>query len=214
MPLPTTLTRRLATVIMVAVAFVLLSVCPVAADATLLFSPQDDIAAIIGSWNLSQSAEAQDNSDAVFDREPAQVAKVEAAWERMFKREVRQDYAAGMRLPPVFPEEDGSWPAAADRSRNPRPAPSAPQAPANGPAQVWVNTRSGKYFLPGSRYYGKTKEGAYLSAEACGRRATSPPSEPPPPSPSSSQGELAPFLPKPAAWNRSPFPLPCHVHGE
>ena len=29
--------------------------------------------------------------------------------------------------------------------------------------QVWVNTRSGKYFRSGSRYYGKTKAGKYLS---------------------------------------------------
>lgn len=28
--------------------------------------------------------------------------------------------------------------------------------------QVWVNTHSGKYFLPGSRYYGNTKQGAYM----------------------------------------------------
>ena len=81
----------------------------------------------------------------------------------MFKREVRQDYAAGMRLPPMFPEEDGARPAAS-RSRNAQPAPSAPP-PASGPTQVWVNTRSGKYFVPGSRYYGKTKEGAYMTEE-------------------------------------------------
>ena len=28
--------------------------------------------------------------------------------------------------------------------------------------QVWVNLKSGKYFYPGTRYYGKTKEGKYL----------------------------------------------------
>jgi hypothetical protein len=26
-------------------------------------------------------------------------------------------------------------------------------------SEVWANTRSGKYFKPGSRYYGKTKQG-------------------------------------------------------
>jgi len=31
--------------------------------------------------------------------------------------------------------------------------------------QVWVNTKSGKYWKPGSRYYGKTKQGEYLSEE-------------------------------------------------
>ncbi|MBW0000331.1 MAG: hypothetical protein JO015_14620 [Verrucomicrobia bacterium] len=39
-------------------------------------------------------------------------------------------------------------------------------APASTPAaagQVWVNTRSGKYWRPGSRYYGKTKQGKFMS---------------------------------------------------
>lgn len=31
------------------------------------------------------------------------------------------------------------------------------------PDQVWINTKSGKYWKPGSRYYGKTKKGEYLS---------------------------------------------------
>ena len=42
--------------------------------------------------------------------------------------------------------------------------------PATTPAaagQVWVNTRSGKYWRPGSSYYGKTKQGKFMSeAEA------------------------------------------------
>ena len=29
--------------------------------------------------------------------------------------------------------------------------------------EVWVNTRSGKYWKPGSRFYGKTKEGEFMS---------------------------------------------------
>jgi hypothetical protein len=29
--------------------------------------------------------------------------------------------------------------------------------------EVWVNTRSAKYWKPGSRYYGKTKEGEFMS---------------------------------------------------
>ena len=31
------------------------------------------------------------------------------------------------------------------------------------PGRVWVNTRSGKYWKPGSRYYGKTKQGKFMS---------------------------------------------------
>jgi hypothetical protein len=34
-----------------------------------------------------------------------------------------------------------------------------PAATAN---EVWVNTRSGKYWKPGSRFYGKTKEGEFM----------------------------------------------------
>jgi hypothetical protein len=27
---------------------------------------------------------------------------------------------------------------------------------------MWVNTRSGKYWKPGSRFYGKTKQGEFM----------------------------------------------------
>lgn len=47
-------------------------------------------------------------------------------------------------------------------------AASAPVSPGNG--QVWVNTKSGKYFLPGARYYGKTKQGEYMSEADAKRR--------------------------------------------
>jgi hypothetical protein len=40
--------------------------------------------------------------------------------------------------------------------------PSFSESPLNA-GDVWVNTKSGKYWKPGSRYYGKTKQGEYLS---------------------------------------------------
>ena len=39
--------------------------------------------------------------------------------------------------------------------------PASPDAA--GADKVWVNTKSGKYFMPGARYYGKTKEGRYMT---------------------------------------------------
>jgi hypothetical protein len=55
---------------------------------------------------------------------------------------------------------------------NPAPVASAPAAkpsaaqqtrPANSSGMVWVNTDSGIYHKPGTRYYGKTKQGKYMS---------------------------------------------------
>lgn len=56
----------------------------------------------------------------------------------------------------------------------PQPSPSRPVVtmPSGAAinAQVWVNLGSGKYFRPGSRYYGHTKRGQFMSEEDAQRQ--------------------------------------------
>jgi len=54
-----------------------------------------------------------------------------------------------------------------------RDRPSATQSAGNPTVKVWVNTNSGVYHCPGTRWYGKTKSGRYMTqreAQARGYR--------------------------------------------
>src|SRR4029077_1218302 len=78
--------------------------------------------------------------------------------------------------PPAASAAPANQSAATPAAPSKAPATTARQTPpANSAGMVWVNTDSGVYHKPGTRWYGKTKQGKYMTeadAQKAGFRAS------------------------------------------
>jgi hypothetical protein len=67
------------------------------------------------------------------------------------------------QTPPAAPAPAAKPAPAANTPATSKPAAAQQTRPANSSGMVWVNTDSGIYHKPGTRYFGKTKHGKYMT---------------------------------------------------
>jgi hypothetical protein len=72
--------------------------------------------------------------------------------------------AAGAMATPEAASNPASTPAGTPAAKKHKaPEPQAAQAPGGGNGQVWVNSETHVYHKEGSKWYGRTKNGKYMS---------------------------------------------------
>lgn len=103
---------------------------------------------------------------------------ISTSWIQAYKQYFHTDHpltrtrASRRRRRPAEGEvSSGSEPSGAPANTETPSNPETGTQPETGHrGRVWVNTHSGKFFRPGSRYYGQTQEGQYLSEAEARRR--------------------------------------------
>lgn len=94
--------------------------------------------------------------------------QIGANWITAYKKRFPSDVLVKMPTP-AFTHAGASSSARLSNIVNAQPAAGAPASypgvAGDTAGNVWVNTKSGVYWMPGSRYYGKTKQGKYLSED-------------------------------------------------
>lgn len=97
-----------------------------------------------------QSSQSTDQSDAASKSKPKPKAKI-------------PDNSASSTSSASDKSSSSGAPAAPQTPNKPSASATEKTPPANSSRMVWVNTDSGVYHKPGSRWYGKTKQGKYMS---------------------------------------------------
>jgi hypothetical protein len=100
--------------------------------------------------------------------DPAPTPSPETSATPAKKHSKKSKAAAADTATPTTPSNVAATPAAAPATtpaakKHKAPEPQAAQAPGGGNGQVWVNSETHVYHKEGSKWYGKTKHGKYMS---------------------------------------------------